>query len=443
MEKSKTYFFIGIKGSGMSALALVLHQMGYSVKGSDVPKYFFTQKGLETAGVEIRPFDEKNIQEDYEIILGNAFKEDHPEVVRAKELGLTIQRYHHFVGRLIENYTAIGVAGAHGKTTTTGLISHVFSGIVPTSYLIGDGTGVGNPDAKFFTFEADEYERHFIPYHPEYTIMTNVDFDHPDYYTSIDDMFEAMQEYANNIKKGILAFGEDSYLRKLKVNVPIYYYGVTDGDDFQAVDVARETNGSTFSVLHKGENLGKFFVPTFGFHNVMNALAVIGVAYLNGLDMLRVAEEMATFSGVKRRFSEKKIGDTVVIDDFAHHPSEIIATLDAARQKHPNKKVIAVFQPHTFTRTIALMDEFAESLQLADEVFLAEIYGSAREAKGEVSIQDLANKIEKGGIVVSEEDMSPILKYQDEVIVFMGAGDIQKFEFAFESLLSRTIPNAQ
>ena len=443
MDKETTYFFIGIKGAGMSALALILQEMDYKVKGSDIEKYFFTQKGLEDAGIEILPFAAQNIQAGYEIILGNAFKEDHEEVLRAKELGLNIQRYHEFVGKFMNDYISVGIAGCHGKTTTTGLTSHVFKGIVPTSYLIGDGTGHGAPDAQYFTFEADEYERHFMPYHPDYSILLNVDFDHPDYYTSIDDMFDAMNDYAKNVKKAIFAYGDDPYLRKITANVPIYYYGTKEDDDFQAVDVKRKTSGSEFSVKYEGKILGTFFVPTYGLHNVLNATAVVAVSYKAGLDLDAVAREMKSFKGVKRRFSQKTIGDTVIIDDFAHHPTEIMATLDAARQRYPEKKVAAVFQPHTFTRTIALMDEFAQALEMADAIFLAEIYGSAREAKGDVNIEDLAAKISKGGTIITEEDMGPVLKYMDEVIVFMGAGDIQKFEFAFEKLLSRTLPNNQ
>ncbi|MDR2832501.1 MAG: UDP-N-acetylmuramate--L-alanine ligase [Streptococcaceae bacterium] len=443
MNKETTYFFIGIKGSGMSALALILHEMGYKVAGSDVEKYFFTQKGLEDAGVEVLPFNAENIKEDYEIILGNAFKLDHEEAIRAKELGIVMQRYHEFVGKFMDSYTSAGVAGAHGKTTTTGLLSHVFKGIVPTSFLIGDGTGHGDENAKYFTFEADEYERHFMPYHPDYSIMLNVDFDHPDYYTSIDDMFDAMNDYAKNVKKAIFAYGEDPYLRKITSDARIYYYGINKEDDFQAVNIERMTTGSKFDVLHEDKIIGTFYVPTFGLHNVLNATAVVALAYIAGLDLEKVAEQMKTFGGVKRRFSEKMIGNTTIIDDFAHHPTEIMATLDAARQRYPHKKVAAVFQPHTFTRTIALMDEFAQALELADEVYLAEIYGSAREAKGDVDISDLAKKLSKGSTIITEEDMSPVLKYTDEVIVFMGAGDIQKFEFAFEHLLSRTLPNNQ
>lgn len=173
----------------------------------------------------------------------------------------------------------------------------------------------------------------------------------------------------------------------------------------------------------------------------MNALGVIAVAYFEKLDMKKVAEEMLTFEGVKRRFTEKKVSDMIIVDDYAHHPTEITATIDGARQKYPEKEIIAVFQPHTFTRTIALMDEFAEALDLADAVYLCDIFGSAREQQGDVKIEDLGNKIQKGGQVIKEENVSPLLDHENAVMVFMGAGDVQKFEQAYETLLSNTTRN--
>lgn len=442
MKDNVLYHFVGIKGSGMSSLALVLHQKGMQVQGSDVEKYFFTQRDLETAGIKILPFDKNNIQEGMVVIAGNAFPDTHEEIQRANELGVEVIRYHDFLGDLIQPYTSIAVTGSHGKTSTTGLLSHVLSGIAPTSFLIGDGTGHGEPDAKFFPFEACEYRRHFLAYSPDYVIMTNIDFDHPDYFTSIDDVFDAFQTMASQAKKGIVAFGDDVNLRKLEADVPIYYYGTdSTNDDIHAQNIQQTTEGSQFDVYHKTELIGTFQVPAYGRHNIMNALSVITIAYLEGLDMEKVAEEMLTFSGVKRRFSEKKVSDMVIVDDYAHHPAEIKATIDAARQKYPDKEIIAVFQPHTFTRTIALMDEFAEALDQADKVYLCDIFSSAREKAGEVKIEDLGAKIKKGGSVIKEENVSPLLDHHDAVVVFMGAGDVQKFEIAYENLLSNTTRN--
>lgn len=440
-HENTTYHFIGIKGSGMSSLALVLHEKGFKVQGSDVEEYFFTQRDLEKAGIPLMVFSPENITEGLTIIAGNAFPDTHEEVVRARELGLEIIRYHDFLAQLIQNFTSIGVTGSHGKTSTTGLLAHVLSGIRPTSYLIGDGTGSGNDSAEFFAFEACEYRRHFLAYSPDYAIMLNIDFDHPDYYESIEDVFSAFQLMGEKVKKGIIAFGEDAHLRQLTVDVPVYYYGVEEADDFQARNIKRTTDGSAFDVYFRGEKIGHFVSPAYGQHNINNALSVIALCYLEGLPMAEVAREMLTFKGVKRRFSEKVMADMTIVDDYAHHPAEIIATIDGARQKYPEKEIIAVFQPHTFTRTIALMDEFSAALDLADRVYLCDIFGSARETQGSVKIEDLSNRITKGGQVIKEENVSPLLEHENAVIIFMGAGDVQKFERAYEKLLSTTTRN--
>ena len=443
---TKTYHFIGIKGSGMSALALMLHQMGHKVQGSDVDKYYFTQRGLEQAGIPILPFDEQTLQSDFAIIAGTAFRPDNNvEIAYADANGISYKRYHEFLGSFMRDFVSLGVAGAHGKTSTTGILSHVLSNITDTSYLIGDGTGRGSANAKYFVFESDEYERHFMPYHPEYSIITNIDFDHPDYFTSLEDVFNAFNDSAKQITKGLFVYGEDEQLRRITANAPIYYYGFKEeGNDFVAHDLLRSTSGSGFKVSFRGQELGEFQIPSFGRHNIMNATAVIGLLYIAGIDLNLVRDHLKTFGGVKRRFTEKIVNDTVIIDDFAHHPTEIIATLDAARQKYPSKEIVAIFQPHTFTRTIALLDEFAEALNQADSVYLAQIYGSAREVdKGDVKVEDLAEKIVKRAKVIDVDNVSPLLDHDNAVYVFMGAGDIQTYEYSFERLLSNLTSNVQ
>ncbi|MBW1605706.1 UDP-N-acetylmuramate--L-alanine ligase [Lactobacillus sp. Sy-1] len=441
MDKNTIYHFVGIKGTGMSAMALILHDQGYKVQGSDIDQYTFTQLGLEQAGIKILPFSPDNIHAGLTIVAGNAFNDDHPEIAKAREMGLKIYRYHELLGKMIEGYTSIGIAGAHGKTSTTGLLAHVLSGISATDYLIGDGTGKGVPDARFFVYEADEYRRHFLATSPDYAIMTNIDFDHPDYYTGIDDVFDAFQTFANQVKKGIFIWGDDQNLKKLTANVPIYSYGTSEDDDFRAVDIKRTTEGSKFDVVHNGKNLGSFKIPLFGEHNILNSLAVIAVSYFEDVNLDEIRAELLTFKGVKRRFAQRKVADMIIIDDYAHHPSEINATLDAARQEYPNKEIVAVFQPHTFSRTIAYLDDFAKSLSKADRVYVTKIYGSPREKSGNISSQDLVDKITKDGGLIEAENVSPLLKYQDAVIIFMGAGDIQKYEKIYENLLNDLRPN--
>jgi UDP-N-acetylmuramate--alanine ligase len=438
MNQETIYHFVGIKGSGMSALALILHDKGFKVQGSDVKKYFFTQKNLEDNHIPIYLFDEANIKEGMTVIAGNAFPDTHEEISKALELGLPVKRYHDFLGELSDQFTSVAITGSHGKTSTTGLLSHVLSGIKPTSYLIGDGTGRGEKDAEYFILEACEYRRHFLAYKSDYALITNIDFDHPDYYTSIEDVQDAFLSFSQQIKKAIFACGDDARLQELHASVPIVYYGFDEYNDFQAKNLERTTEGSTFDVFVRGDFYGKFFIPSYGKHNIQNALGVIAFSHYEGLDQDKVQERLQSFKGVKRRFTEKNVMDTVIIDDYAHHPAEIRATLDAAHQKYPDREIVAVFQPHTFSRTVALLDEFGEALDLADAVYLCDIFTSAREQEGTVTIRDLLEKTEKGKDIISEEDMSALLKHKNQVVVFMGAGDVDKFEHAFEVILSQS-----
>lgn len=446
MNKETMYYFIGIKGSGMSSLARILHDQGYQVSGSDIDEYTFTQKPLEDAGIEIKSFNPANVEAGMTVIRGNAFDDNQIEVAAALALGdaITLMTYPEVVQSLVSQFTSIGVAGAHGKTSTTGLLAHVMAGIAPTSYLIGDGSGRGVPDARFFVFEADEYRRHFKDYRPDYAIMTNIDFDHPDYFSGIEDVRAAFTDFGNHVQKGIFAWGDDPHLRELAIETPMYFYGTnSETDDFYATNVRRSTTGSSFDAYYHDEFLGNFEVPLFGQHGVLNSLAVVAVSYFEKLDAELVKQELASFKGVKRRFTEKQIGPVTVIDDYAHHPSEIKATIDAARQKYPNRNIVSVFQPHTFSRTIAYQSEFAETLDLSDDVYLTEIFASAREARGDIQSQDLGDKISKFRGIVSPENVSPLLDHEDGVFVFMGAGDLQNTEFAFEKLLANTQNNLQ
>ncbi|WP_391558782.1 UDP-N-acetylmuramate--L-alanine ligase [Robertmurraya sp.] len=428
------YHFVGIKGSGMSALAQILHDMNFEVQGSDVEKRFFTQTALEHLGIKILPFQKENIVPGLTVIAGNAYKDEHEEIQEAMKLGLPVIRYHRFLGDFMQNFTSIAVTGAHGKTSTTGLLSHVMRGAKPTAFLIGDGTGKGEENAEYFVFEACEYRRHFLSYFPDYAIMTNIDFDHPDYFANIDDVFSAFQEMAWQVKKGIFACGDDEQLQKIQAKVPVVFYGFGEENDFQARNVVKTTEGTTFDVFVRNTFYDTFQVPTFGDHNVLNALAVIAICHYEELSADKVKEQLLSFTGVKRRFTEKHVGSQVLIDDYAHHPTEIKATVDAARQKYPDREIVAVFQPHTFTRTQTFLEEFADSLQLADKVYLCDIFGSARENHGKLSIEDLRNKIESAEMI-NEENTETLKKHENSVILFMGAGDIQKFQEAYERQL--------
>lgn len=425
------YHFVGIKGAGMSSLAQIMHDLGHEVQGSDIEKYVFTEGALKNKRIKILPFSVDNIHEGMVVIQGNAFPDTHEEIVRAHELKLDVIRYHDFLGQVINQYTSVAVTGAHGKTSTTGLLSHVMNGDKKTSFLIGDGTGMGLPGSDYFAFEACEYRRHFLSYHPDYAIMTNIDYDHPDYFKNIDDVASAFQEMANNVKKAIIAWGDDEHLRNLKADVPIYYYGLSKNDDVYADNIQITENGTQFDVYINGEYYDHFLTPQYGNHNIQNALAVITISYLEKMDVNNIKEALETFGGVKRRFNETFVSKQVLVDDYAHHPREISATIETARKKYPNKDVVAVFQPHTFSRTQAFLDEFADALSKADHVFLCEIFGSIRENTGELTIQDLINRID-GSALIDENSIDVLEKFDNAVILFMGAGDIQKIQRAYE-----------
>ncbi|MGE6488129.1 UDP-N-acetylmuramate--L-alanine ligase [Paenisporosarcina sp. NPDC076898] len=425
------FHFTGIKGSGMSSLAQILHDAGNQVQGSDIEKHFFTEDPLRKRGIKILPFNADNIEKGMTVIAGNAYKDNHEELIRANELGIDVIRYHKFLGNLMGQYISVGITGSHGKTSTTGLMSHVLSGFAPTSYLIGDGTGHGESQAQYFAFEACEYRRHFLAYHPDYMIMTNIDFDHPDYFGGIDDVVEAFQSMALQVNKAIIACGDDEHLQKLHANVPVVFYGFGSENDFEARNVIKTTTGSTFDVFIRNEFFSTFEIPTFGDHAVLNALAVISLCNYEGIPAEIIQQQLHTFGGVKRRFSESRKGDRILIDDYAHHPTEIKVTIQSARQKYPDREVIAIFQPHTFSRTRTFLKEFAESLETADYVYLCDIFGSARENAGDLTIDDLCDLVENC-VVLKTEEIDVLLKHQNAVYLFMGAGDVQKFQAAFE-----------
>ncbi len=436
LDKKKEIWFIGIKGTGMASLALLLHDLGYKVAGSDIKKYTFTQVPLEKAGIEVKNFAPANIKSNDEqvIVKGNAFKENNVEVKACLDKKVKWQSYPDTVEEVVQMHTSIGVSGTHGKTSTTSLLAHVLGEVTPTSFLIGDGRGKGVAHSRFFVYEADEYRRHFLAYHPDYQIMTNIDFDHPDYFKDQADYTSAFQSAADQTKKALFVWGDDKRLQSLKTAIPKYTYGFNDTDDFQAVKVVKNTKGSSFNVLAHGKDIGRFEIHLFGDHNILNSTAVIAVADTEKIPMADIKKGLLTFKGAKRRFSEKDFGDIAVIDDYAHHPTEMRATIQAARQKFPDKKLVVVFQPHTFSRTKKYQKDFEKILRGVDKAYVTPIYASAREKSGDISSQDLVDNI-PGSEIIDLNNIADLTQNKNAAIVFMGAGDIPKYEVAFEKLL--------
>lgn len=433
------YHFIGIKGTGMSALAQIMKSLGYEVQGSDKPDHFFTEAGLLEKGIKILNFSKENIKEDMVIVQGNAFKDDHEEVVRAKGLGLKIYTYQEMVGRLTEMFMTIGVSGCHGKTTTTAMMAHVLGNIVGTNYLIGDGSGFASKENKYFCLEACEYKRHFLAYTPYYAIITNIELDHIDYYKDIDDVISAYQEYANKAEKMVIACGDDPYTHTLEVNPPIFYYGLNDDNDIIAKDVEYHNEGTSFDVFVEDNYYGHFDLPLFGKHMLLNALAVISVCYYERLEAKDVAKYLKTFKGAKRRFKENVIGDIVTIDDYAHHPTEVKVTIKAARQKYPDKKIVAILKTHTLSRTKEMADEFVEALNLADDAYVMDV-GVDREEIGydDVDYHVILDKL-RNGKYMSLDKVDELLKYENAVLIFMSSKDIYVLQKEYEKRLKEKL----
>ena len=420
------YHFIGIKGSGMSSLAQIAYDMGHEVQGSDEETYFFTQEKLEQRNIPMYGYNVENIKEGFEVILGNAFDETHIEYRAAKELGLKIYTYAQFLGKLLDEIPSIAVTGAHGKTTTSTMVSNIFKHNFVTSYLIGDGTGHGEKNSDYIVAEACEYYRHFLAYHPNYAIVTNIDFDHPDYFNDEHDMFDAFQSFVNQVKDTVVICGDDHLASQLKPSTAkVVTYGFNEGNDYQIKNVKTTSENSEFDVYKNSELLGTFTMAVFGLHDISNATSAIALADICGLSTDEIQQSLGSYHHAERRFTEHKVETNVVVDDYAHHPSEIKATIDSARRKYSDKQIIAIFQPHTYTRTAKFLNEFAESLLTADKVFLCPIFASVREKEKIVGIEDL-QKVTPGSEIIYGEENFDKLNFDNSVILFMGAGNINK-----------------
>lgn len=425
------YHFIGIKGSGMASLATIVADRGDEVSGSDIAKYIFTQKPLEERGIVIHEFAKENICENSVVIIGNAFDESNPEVKQAMSMpSVTTYWYHEFLGQLIEEYTSVSVAGTHGKTTTTGMVSHMMSLVAPTGYLIGDGTGEMPQDSKYFIVESCEYKRHFLAYRPNYAILTNIELDHVDYYKDLADYCDAFEAFANQVKKGIVMFGDDANVRSLKVTPKHLYYGLEEDNDVRAVNVIQNENGMSFDVIYQNTVFGSFKLPFVGKPLLWNSLGVIALGIMEGLSAQILQEGLSSFPGVKRRFTIEENHGNVYIDDYAHHPTAVQYMIEAARTKYPNRKIIALFKPDRYSRIYYFMDRFAQALNLADEVFLCHFPENAAKEEGiDITIQDLADKIEKAVVIEEDEAAARMLaKRGPAVYLFMSSKDIYKLK---------------
>lgn len=443
-QKPLHIHFIGIGGISMSGLAEILMGEGFTVSGSDAKESPLT-KSLEAKGAKIFYGQRaSNIMDSTEaVVYTAAIHSDNPEFAKAKEKNLPMLTRAQLLGQIMRNYeTPIAISGTHGKTTTTSMVSHILlegkcdptisvGGILPA---IGGNIRVG--ESETFVTEACEYTNSFLSFFPKISIILNIDADHLDFFKDLDDIRNSFRRFSELLPSdGTLIINADiPNYQEITKNLPcrVVTYGLEQEADYQAKDITFDKYGhASFTVYKNGRKTGSYYLKVPGMHNVSNALASIALGHLLGLTEEVIIKGLGSFTGTDRRFQYKgEVAGVTVIDDYAHHPTEIEATLHAAGN-YPHQKVWCVFQPHTYTRTKALLPEFAKALTLADHVVLADIYAARETDTLGISSEDLQKRIQELGTPCEyfptfDEIENFLLENcsRGDLLITMGAGDV-------------------
>lgn len=442
LAKNAHIHFIGIGGISMSGLAHIALADGFKVTGSDRAKTSITDK-LESEGAVIyEGHSADNIGDADLVVHTAAVKDDNPEMAEAKRRGIRLIDRAEFLGAIMKNYHhAVGVAGTHGKTTTTSMIAHalIHADTDPTISvggeldLIGGNIRCGKSD--LFVTEACEYTNSFLKFFPTVALITNIEEDHLDFFTGIEMIRDSFRQFAM-LTKGIgkvVAYGEDENicLALEDTELDIITYGMDESNDYYAKNIEYHAGYPSFDVFRNGKKLCHISLNVPGDHNILNSLATIAVCEILGVDAKTAAEGIETFKGTHRRFEKKGfVNGAIVLDDYAHHPTEIKATLSAAKA-FPHKKIICVFQPHTYSRTRTLWNSFLTAFDDVDELIITHIYAAREKFDGVTSAEKLAEEIAARGINAKYiESFSDIEKYiketasEGDIVFTMGAGDV-------------------
>ncbi|MFH1522259.1 MAG: UDP-N-acetylmuramate--L-alanine ligase [Patescibacteria group bacterium] len=468
LSKIKKIYMIGIKGVGMTMLAQYLAGNGYEVSGSDTEEKFMTDEVLKKSGIKvIEGFDEKNIPKDADLIVySTAYNSDtNVEVAKVLSGKKKAMTYAQALGEIFNQKNGIAIVGSHGKTTTTAWLGYVLekAGFKP-NVMVGarvpqfeSASLIGSSD--YLVAELDEYQNKLKYFQPKAVLLNNIEYDHPDFFLSEVEYKQVFIEFIKKISgKGFLvANWDDPIIRSVaRVNCKgkTISYGIKEAADYVAYDIKQQGGKQFFKVkfgvdedFPEGENpdsrlqenlLGDFCIQLAGKHNISNALAVIATCIELEVELVDIRKYLEDFKGTVRRM--EVLGEfqgAIIIDDYAHHPTEIKATIAAVRELYPDRKLKVVFHPHTFTRTKALLDDFSKSFFEADEVVVLDIYGSAREMQGGVHSRDLVSLIKHENTKTRKQqrvkyipNLDKCEKYlrekveRGDVILLMGAGDV-------------------
>jgi len=442
LDRIREAHVVGIGGAGMSAIARVLHGLGKRVHGSDRQVSPITE-ALVAEGIEVAlGHAAENVGTADLVLASSAVPETNVELVAAAEQGIPVVRRPSFLAVLTERYDVIAVAGAHGKTTVTGMTAAVLMAAeLDPSYIVGGvaatlGTNGRAGTGANFVIEADEYRRTFLGLTPKIAVVTNVEFDHPDCYPSLRHVRLAFGEFVDNLAPGgvLIACGDDRVAHAIAAShhanggrVVLYGLGVDCSWRARSIEV-NAAGGLSFSVMHEDVDLGRFDLRVPGEFNVVNALAVLAVADELGIDLAVTGEALGAFSGTARRFELLgETGGVTVIDDYAHHPTQIRGVLAAARARYGDRRLLAVWEPHTFSRIRALKDEFATAFGTADEVLVMPIYAAREVDDGTLTARDVADAIQHDVVKVTASIDETVARLASDtrpgdVVMLMGAG---------------------
>ncbi len=456
LEKIKKIHFVGIKGVGMAALAILAKERGFEVSGSDSTTIFPTDDLLNNLKIKILPFAKENIEVNPDlVIVSAAYDKNHIEVKEAQKKHIPILPYSEALAEFSREKKTIAVSGIHGKTTTTAMLAYLLiKAKKDPSYIIGAGnvpvlgTIAHYGKGEYFILEADEYKKSredpkskFLDLKPQIEIITSIEMDHPDLFVSSEEVYQAFYKFACHLpREGFIVICVDyPKARKLVHSIAdrnFETYGFNLGVRWKIVEFFEDDKQTIFSLTNVSQTkkYGPFKLKIPGSGNVLNATAAIIIALKLGVDCNLIKKEIANFTGVKRRF--EKIAEKngiVLIDDYAHHPRAISMTLETIRKKYPAYKIWAIFQPHTYSRTEKLLDKFATAFKFADNVYLTDIYASEREKKETISGARLAEEMSKyHRHVTFQPDMTKIpgellaRVKKPAVVITLGAGDIYK-----------------